>query len=265
MSTRTIGIPLAIILVLALGLLGWRFQWFSYGGDATPTPTLEGEPSGTLPITPTAPQVIASPRSAPLYTGAPVQELHADSSMIAQVKPATYEASRKELADLATKLAVDPLQPELWKRVAYIKHFYNDDLGARDAYEYLNRIAPNDALGFYNLGVLYGYHLKEPAKATPKYETAIRLNPLNASFYTGYAAFQREVLNNSTAAEKTLLLGYAKVPSDVSLVSSIAAFYRDQGNTVKAIEFYEKTLASNDLSSGERVAIQAELDRLKAK
>jgi len=171
---------------------------------------------------------------------------------------------REELRDLAAKLAMNADQPELWKRVAYLKHFYNDDLGARDAYEYVNRIAPTDSVAFYNLAMLYGYNLKEPAKAKPKFEAAIRINPFNTSFYIGFANFHLEVMRDPRAAERVLLDGFGIVPTDVSITSNLGAYYRDHGNIPKAIEFYEKTLAAKELSPGERTAIQAQVDKLKS-
>src|SRR3989344_1034921 len=153
----------AVILFAALGVVGWRSGWFPHGFPPpaptpatslyeTPLPT--GTPSGTVIPTPRP-----SPSAAIPYTGAPVAELRADPNVVAQVLPATYQKMREELRDLAAKLEMNADQPELWKRVAYLKHFYNDDLGARDADEYVNRIAPTGSVAFYNLRALYGYKL----------------------------------------------------------------------------------------------------------
>ena len=254
----------AVVILAVLGFAGWRFGWWRYGafeGEppiVVPSPT--NTPLATVPPKPSVPEAAVPP-----YTGIPVATLHADPGMVAAVSPATYQASKKELADLATELAVEPDQPALWKRVAYIKHFYNDHLGARDAYEYVNRIAPTDSVAFYNLAVLYGYDLKEPERAKQKFETALRLSAFDVSFYVGFANFYREVMYDTAAAERVLLDGFAKVPTDVGITSTLGMLYRDVGNVAKAIEFYEKTLAAKDLSSGERAAIQAEVDRLRAK
>ena len=258
----------AVILFAALGVVGWRSGWFPHGlPPPAPTPATSpyetplptGTPSGTVIPTPRP-----SPSAAIPYTGAPVAELRADPKIVAQISSATYQGSRRELADMAAKLAFGLNQPALWKRVAYVKHFYNDDFGARDAYEYVNRIAPTDATAFYNLAVLYGYNLREPAKAKPKFEAAIRLDPFNISFSIGFANFYIEVMRDPRAAERILLDGFGKVPTDVSITSNLGMFYRDEGNVAKAIEFYEKALASRDLSPGERAAIQAQVDQLKS-
>ena len=90
--------------------------------------------------------------------------------------------------------------------VARIKHFYNDDRGAADAYEYLNIIASGDPIPFYNLGMIYAYNLKEPARALPKFQAAIKRDPQSAVYHLGLAGFYREVVKNFPAAERRGIL-----------------------------------------------------------
>lgn len=215
---------------------------------------------------PPASELTARPpvgRTAPPYTGVPVQALNADPVFLKQVLEATYQKSRAELADLAIKLAENPRQPALWMRVASIKHFYNDDRGAADAYEYLNRIADGDALPFYNLALIYGYNLKEPSRAIPKFEAALIRDPLNPSFYIGFANFWREVLGNFGQARAVLAAGRGKLPGDLNLAIASAAINADAGDTAEAIAYYEQALADPSLPAAERASIAAEVKRLK--
>lgn len=190
------------------------------------------------------------------YRGAPVNDLAADPSVVAQA-PHLLGLAEAELDDLDAKLAEDPGQIELWKRVASIKHFFNDDLGARDAYEYVNQIAPGDALAFYNLGLIYGYNLKEPAKAEAKLARALELSPFAASFYLGFANFHRDVRGDAPRAEAILRDAYGFVPLDPSIHTALALLLREKGDSAGALEFYQKALATGDLSAGERAAIEA--------
>lgn len=209
-----------------------------------------------------APTSTPSPASPPPYRGAGVDVLNADPVFLKQVPKDYYEKSKRELADLAVKLAENPNQPQLWMRVASVKHFYNDDAGAADAYEYMNRIS-SDPVGYYNLALVYGYNLKQPQKAIPKFESALKYNPWNTSFYIGFANFYREVLNDLPAAEKVLLEGETKVPAEVGLYAALGSLYKAMADTTKAIVYYEKALAMRDLSRGEREALAAEIERLK--
>lgn len=201
--------------------------------------------------------------AAPSYQGEPVGVLHADQEFLKQVPKARYEQSLAELRELSEKLASESGQPELWLRVAFIKHYYGDEIGTRDAYEYLNLIAPSDPIPFYNLAVLYGYNLKEPVKAIPKYRAAIRLNPLNASFYVGFADFYRQVASDLPLARQTLLEGLAKLPGDPNLLIALAALANSMGDRAGAIAYYEQALEVANLGSTERAAITGELERLK--
>lgn len=200
--------------------------------------------------------------TAPPYRGAPVSELDGDPKTAAQV-PEHFELARAELAEIAVKLAENPRQPPLWMRVAYLKHFFGDEAGTADAYEYLNVIAPGDPIPFYNLAAIYGYYLKQPEKAIPKYRAAIERDPAVMEYYYGFGNFLREVRRDLAAAEKTFLQGLARVPAYPPLLSALGALYVETGETAKAIEYYERALDNPALSSGERAAIEAEVERLK--
>jgi tetratricopeptide (TPR) repeat protein len=208
---------------------------------------------------------VRSGGNVPPYTGEPVVALAADPAVIAKIPAAIYEGSTRELGDLAAKLAKTPGDTESWMRVAHIRHFYHDYAGARDAYEYLTIIADELTVPFHNLGGLYGYYLKEPAKAGPKFEAALTRDPVNVSFYTGFSDFEREVRKDYPASEALLKRGLERVPGDVNLFIALAALYRDTGRTAEAVDYYRRALASSALGEGERAAISAEIKRLEAK
>lgn len=251
---------LAAALLIGLAWLGLRYERRAASPPASGLPAPESkEAHGTPePGVPPAPDP-----GVPSYLGEPVAELNADPVFLAQVPEAAYRGSIGELADLALKLGADPRQPDLWMRVAYIKHFYNDDRGAADAYEYLNRIAGADALPFYNAALIYGYNLKEPQKAVPKFEAAIAREPTNSSFYIGFANFWREVLGNLAKAEAVLSQGRESLPGDLNLAIASAALFAAQGKPASALVYYQQALADPSLGSAERAAISAEVDRLE--
>ena len=200
--------------------------------------------------------------TAPLYRGLPVSQLDGDPKAIAQV-PDRYQEAKAELARIAVALAENSRQPPLWMRVAYLKHFFGDEPGAADAYEYLNAIAPGDPIPFYNLAAIYGYYLKRPEKAIPKYRAAIELDPATAEYYYGFGNFWREVMQEPAAAEATFLQGLSRVPDFPPLLTALGSLYAEMGEIAKAIASYERAFSHPSLGSGERAAIEAEVERLK--
>lgn len=225
-------------------------------------------PPATLPASPPASasaEATADKSAGPAaYTGLPIQILNADPEVVAKVPAPVFERSQQELTELAATIKARPLDRDAWMRVAYIRQFYNDYAGTRDVYEHVNRIADEFALPFYNLGVLYGYHLGEPEKAGPKFEAALSRDPINPSFYTGFADFSREVLHDPKAAEATLLRGLGRLPGDANLLIALGALFRETGDVGQAIAYYEAALASGALSDAERTAIRAEVERLRS-
>ena len=255
---RQMGIGALVIIIAIIAALAWRYRDQVPFVANTPPPAT----STDIGLTPGTPPTSGE---APRYTGIPVATLNADPVFLKQVPPETDQKLRAELADIAHQLEKDPRVPSLWMRVAYIKHFYNDDIGARDAYEYLNIISERDGLPFYNLALLYGYYLKDPAKAEVKFQAAIDRDPNHAAYYYGFGAFYREVAHNPDRAEQVLLAGLNVASTDAGLIGGLAGLYEEQRDYGKAKEYYEKLLALTDLSVGERTATRAALDRIAQK
>lgn len=198
----------------------------------------------------------------PPYTGEAVQDLAADQNFVKQVPKDVYEKSTSELKDLAVELASNPNQPALWMRVAYLKHFYNNDIGARDAYEYLNKIGGGDAIPHYNLALIYGYNLKEPQKAVEKFKAAIERDPRSSIYRIGFADFYREVMRDLPSAEKTLLDGLA-ILKDTNYYIALGSLEKAMGKLDKSIMYYELALADRSLPPPTRTAINDEVVGLK--
>lgn len=258
------GVARAGLLTLVVAGFG-VVVWWNRELAETPPPEMLPPVATPLDISsvpgrsgPSPPPDVALP-----YTGEAVERLNADSVFLTQVPAAAYQASLGELADLARHLDDRPRDVEAWMRVAYIKHFYHDEVGARDAYEYLNRIAASHPLAFYNLAVLYGYYLQEPEKAIAKYQAAIQRDPTNVNYYVGFADFYREVLSNLPAALALLQEGLARVPNDVNFAIALGALHAAMGNIAEAQHFYEQALAGDLLGAGERAAIMRAVERLE--
>lgn len=223
-------------------------------------PTLETPPSAKK--SPEVSGVIESVGTLPEYSGEPIASLTADPSFLKQISEATYKKSLDELAALAVTIAVNPGEVDAWMQAAYIKRFYNDYRGVSDIYEYVNRIAPTYTLAFYNLAVLYGYYVHEPQKAIGKFHEAIRLDPVNVSFYIGLAEFYKAI-NKLNEAEEILRAGESKVPADPAYLATLGSVYKAKGDIAASIRYYERALQVGGLGESQSAVITAELERLR--
>ena len=176
------------------------------------------ETSTALPIT-EEPQP-----ETPIYKGQAISFL-GDDSIINDLPKDAVDKRRQLLADLSIKLKENPLDFEGWMTVGFIKKFFNNYEGARDALEYAKYSGVNNALPYLNLGNLYGYYLKDFKKAEGNFLAAVDRDPLE-SFATRY---------------------------------NLAGFYRDFGMKEKALRYFKEALGFNP----DNESIKAEIERLK--
>lgn len=144
----------------------------------------------------------------PPYAGEAIPIIGTDP-IISELPEEAVERQKGFLAELAATLAENQIDYDGWIAVGIHKKFFNNYIGARDAWEYAKLIEPNQPKTYLNLGNLYAYYLRD-----------LRLAEENF-----LAATQRDISNSSGSYH------------------TIANFYRDFDNREKAIHFYRKILA----------------------
>jgi len=251
-------IILACGALILIGVLSWGVAYLRK--PIALVSTSSEQPTTTPPADNLPPK-----NTFPLYKGEPVQTLNPNAEFLKQVPPDVFEKSKMELVELSSKLQKQPNSPSDWFRVAFIKHFYGDEIGTRDAYLYLIAIKPDDTISIYNLAVLYGYYLKDSKEAITYFERALKLDPNNESFYLGLADFYRDAEKNYVMVEKILLLGITVLPNSVNLMSALAQNYVLMSRFDLAIVSYEKLLTVGGITPEYRESVMAELNRLRAK
>ncbi len=195
-------------------------------------------------------------RKALPYSGRPINEVKFGAGFSEPQSVITQKT--KILNDLKVALEKDPFNINDWISVGITKKFFNDYEGARDAWEYVVVLYPNDPLAFENLGNLYALYLRDNSKAEYNYKKAIENNSLEPSFYIALADFYKNFLGDNSKAINTILSGLEKI-KDVNLFLSLAGFYRDIGDKANAIKYYQEVLKISPNQQG----IQEEIDRLK--
>lgn len=259
------SIALAAVVTTALYVIN-RTYWqraVQIGGiRQEPSQTRQGQEKQQTVVT-TGPEKTTA--GLPPYKGEPITLLNADPKIAAAVGSVLLEKYQKNLEEVKGRLDEHPENYDDWIQVSYVKKLFNNYKGARDALEYAKIVNPKHPLAYFNLGVLYGYELREPVEAEKNYTSALTLNPLALDYYTGLASFYREVLKTPEKGEAVIKEALKKLPQNgANLFAAAGSYYRDERNFGKAIEYFEKALrlASN---AGEKKIMEDELKYLRSK
>lgn len=161
--------------------------------------------------------------TSPKYIGQQISFIGNDP-IILQLPKEAIEKHKKYLEELVAAIKKNLGDFESWMAVGIHKKFFNNFVGARDAWEYAKLISPETVLPYLNLANLYAYYLHDPKHAEENFVAAAKLDPNNI-FGSVYQA---------------------------------ANFYRDFGIKDRALAFYKEVLKT----SPNDVAIKTEIERL---
>lgn len=259
---------LAIVTVLFFGAIG-AFLFLRVGKHENPQTGAEGQASETRDI----PQDGIKPSEEASPTGnVQEEELQSQYGKIPDLdRPPVVKRdlsnevltqSTMDIANTITALKEDVSQFDLWLRLASLRKLIGDYSGSRDALEFANRLAPKNSVGYSMLANLYWSELKDYPKAEKNFFKVIENDPSDTSAYRNLSDLYRyNYTQKKDQADDILLEGLQKNPNHRDLISYLAAYYRDTGNTAEAKIYLEKLLAiTNDAQM--RAQIQSDLDRL---
>lgn len=272
-STKKYILIIGGICIAALAIAGLAYQNLAlFGAKKSPAAREASPPRGGEASIPAGNETantqkshtieIVPPEELPPYQGVSLGVINESEASKKSTPASVREKLTAKLATAAASLAGNPDDLDGWIEVGSVKHAVGDEIGARDAWEYASIIRPENTTSFFNLGNLYGYYLKDKAKAEKNYKMVLQNDPNYIPGYLTIAAFYREVYQEKYPrdAEKALLAGEKALPLDLNILQSLAFLYKNTGNTQKAIAYFEKYTAAD---SGNK-AMQAELDALRA-
>ena len=138
-----------------------------------------------------------------------------------------------------------------------------DYAGAREAWEYANAIRPGNYVSFSNLGDLYHYYIKDYPKAEENLLQAIKNEPSHIGSYRALVDLYTQSYTEKLGEVPSVLSdGLKKNPDNYDLLIMFASYYKNAGDKVNAISYYNKAIAVAD-KFGQSAMKQTLLDEIK--
>ncbi len=132
----------------------------------------------------------------------------------------------KKIQEIIAILKEDYDRREEWLNLGILRKNLGDYEGAKEAWEFVVFIRPNDPVAFNNLGDLYSQYLIDFIKAEKYYLTAIEKDPKQPFFYAKLYEFYRYFVKKSDLALGILEKG-VDATGDISLKETLEQYRRD--------------------------------------
>lgn len=122
-------------------------------------------------------------------------------------------STKTEMEQLVSELENTPYNATLWSELGLYRKEAGDYEGARLAWEFAYELQPENAVIAENLGVLYGYYLRDGSKSEEFFRVAILLEPKNIHLRLRLFELYRDVFKDK-AKERAAIEEALKDNSD---------------------------------------------------
>ena len=132
----------------------------------------------------------------------------------------TKEMARTKIEELRANLKADAGLRNSWLDLASYYKIIGDYEGAEEVWKYMAFEDGSDFVPLYNLGMLYGYYMKNYPEAERYFKKAVEINPGHIATYASFYSFYVEAYTEkSDLAEGVLLQGLEANPGDPQLTA----------------------------------------------
>jgi len=156
----------------------------------------------------------------------------------------TNLASRELSEQLPMGEALRPIDVmDKWIEIGLERKAKGDLEGTAEAWKQASLANPGSYLPHNNLGFLYRYDIKDPAKAEKSFLDAIAVkSDLTIAYRELSDLYRYAYPEKADQADDILLLGLEKNPENYDLLIYLAYYYRDIGDKQNAKKYFEETL-----------------------
>ena len=137
-----------------------------------------------------------------------------------------------------------------WLELAAYRQVLGDFDGAIEALDFLSTIRPKGYVSFHNLGVIYGFYLKNYPKSEENFLKSIENNSQNIDGYMQLAAvYEYGFQNKTTAVIGLFQRGIAANPRETRLYITLGQYYAGHNNTTEALKYLKEALALDPVNA----------------
>lgn len=147
----------------------------------------------------------------------PKPDLNRPYKPLASLPQSVRDNNQKLYTTAVEQLKFNPGMIAYWLQLAGLYKGANDFKGAEEVWLFVTLRWPKDPIAFSNLGDLYAYSLKQPAKAVEYWNKGIAIEPSNVRLYLALATYQDINLKDKAAATATLQAGLKANPGNTDL------------------------------------------------
>ncbi len=217
MATKKNFIVLATVFILVAGFGGWyiyRDLKSSKSAEVVPPPTVAN----------TSDSIGISPEEIKKQ----MPDLDKEIIIKADITEDTKNTAITKIKEITAVLKQDYDQREEWLNLGIWRKTIGDYEGAKEVWEFVTLIRPNDPVAFHNLGDLYSLHLIDFSKAEKYYLIAVEKDPKTSFYYAKLYEFYRYFVKKSDLAIAILEKGI-KATGDQGLKTILDDYRKEIG------------------------------------
>ena len=138
-----------------------------------------------------------------------------------------------------------------WIQIGMERKAKGDLSGTAEAWKQASLANPGSYLPHNNLGYLYRYDIKDPARAEKSFLDAIAVkSDLTIAYRELSDLYRYAYLEKADQADDILLQGLEKNPGNYDLAIYLAYYYRDIGDKQNAKKYFEEALQTKPGDAG---------------
>lgn len=180
--------------------------------------------------------------------------------------PEAVRVSLNEKAAVSAKiLDEDITRADEWFNLGVYYHTANDFEGAKEVWEFLAIVLPENAVVLDNLGKLHHYSLREFTSAEVYFKQSIERDPTSLTPYLElHELYKYSYKTGTTAAVDIINQAINKFPDVIGLYTTLGTYHRDRGEVAQARAAFTTGLnLARDMNDVDLIAtFGRELERL---